>query len=293
MSLAKFFNEDGLLKSLVNQFLIEEPNKALSLSESDIEIINHLITIQAARNKERDGRTSFSAGNSGYCMRRQILDIKGYERKPIPPKTVAVFIDGIWRNISWVVLFNQMGILVDTEKTRHNKKYDIGYTPDAEIDLSSYYPEKEGMDRIGVEVKGMHEYEFSQFKSNKRSLNSHWAVLRWMQVHSYMLATGAKFWIAWGQNKNNQDYEENVIKRDPLTIKYLKLRYKYMSKATRLKKLPAVECSLKSSDSKFRYCSQSDNCVKLLDKKSLKPMPNMDKYHKLVEKRMLKHGKKQ
>ena len=286
--LTKLLNEDGILLPIVNDFFISSPDKLLSLTKSDLNIINKVLNVQANRSKKRKKDTTFHAGSSGYCMREQVLSILNKKTNSIDPKMVAIFIDGNWRNVNWVTVFNQMGILLDTEHTRYNKKYNISYTPDAEIDLSKYYPNKGGMERIGVEIKGMHEYEHGLFKRNSVYKNrSKWAYLRYMQVQSYMLASDANFWIIWGQNKNNQDYAEKIIKRDEKVIDIIKKRYTYMGKAMKRNVLPSIECGMNNKDSKFRYCKYSDSCVRLREADSLKPMVNREKFETRVLKKII------
>ena len=105
---------------------------------------------------------------------------------------------------------------------------------------------------------------------------SKWALSRTMQVHAYMLASGAKYWMLWAENKNNQDFDEYKMPRDETVISYLKKRYLYMQKALSDNKLPAVECEMDDSDVKFVRCSRSKDCSKLvkLSYPSLKPMKN-------------------
>ena len=278
--LSKILNEKGLLVPLMNDLFISQGKNILTLSASDTKVAKKLLEIQS--NRDETVRDNFRASASGSCMREQVLGLTHKPDVKLPPTTIAIFDDGNWRNVKWVVMFNKLGTLVEYEKKGYSDKYDMGYTPDAILDLSKHYPDLEGSNRVGVEVKGMHDFEWKQFKGGVA--NSRWAIGRHFQTHAYMLATGAKFWIAWGENKNTQQYAEQVIKRNPETIKYLKQRYDYMNRGRSKKLLPAIECELHSSDTKFRYCRQSTTCIKLKEEKAkrMKPMPDRAKSERSI-----------
>lgn len=283
---------DGILKPLVDDFMLENQEKILVLTDSDIAVANKVLETQSVRGEDRSKRTSFSAGQSASCMRAQVIGFTKHKQpSSYPPKVLNIFDDGNWRNVRWIIMFNKMGILVETEETGHNKKYNIGYTPDAIVDLSSYYPNLEGSERIGVEIKGMNLWEWNNFKDGKPRKYSKWSYSRYMQVHAYMLATGAKYWLVWGENKNDQDYQENLIKRDPETIEYLKNRFPYMQKARDKGILPALECDMVREDKKFNSCNQSEACTKIHKEKlmrKLKPLKNRAKFEREVTRMMLR-----
>ena len=287
--LSRMISEGELLVPAVNEFLISEPDKILGLSKSDIKLINKLLDIQAERGEERTERTSFSAGKSSDCMRNQVIHTNGMAPEgAIDPGLALIFLDGIWRNVSWVVVFHQMGILIETEETRYNKRWNISYTPDAIVDLSKYHPEMDGVDKVGVEIKGANSYVFSQFKKGEDK--SKWAYKRWMQIHTYMLASGAKFWVAFVQDKNTQKFHEQVIKRHKPTIEFLKVRYDYMNRAKKRNRLPAIECDMDSSDPKYKDCDQSENCLKLHEggTKRIKPLQDRAKFERKIIREMIR-----
>ena len=279
--------DEGVLVPLVEKFLLETGTDIQIISESDKQIIEKLIMIQSDRQGERAKRTSFSGGASSSCMRDQSINfLEGIKPERITdPKVALLFDDGNWRNLKWVLLFNKMGILRKTEEVAHSKKYNVSGTPDAEVDLSAYYEDFE--DLVGVEVKGMHDYEWRKFADGEG--DSRWAIGRFMQSHTYMLITGRKFWIAWGENKNDQRFEENVIKRNSHVIKYLRRRYKYMLEGRELGMLPAIECTFDNSDPKFRYCRNKANCQKLLQNgyPTMKKMKNRTSGDDMVKEVML------
>ena len=170
-----------------------------------------------------------------------------------------------------------MGILAQAEVPDYKEKYNLAGTPDAEVDLSPYYGDKYKL--VGVEIKGMHNYSFRQFKSGS---NQNPLVKKYiMQVHSYMLLKGVDFWVMFCENKDNQEYCERIIERDERIIKYLKKRNKYMIKVRKNSALPAVECGMDESDPQFVKCPQARNCVKSIDKvASMPPLKNRKKYER-------------
>lgn len=264
--LARMLKEEGLIVPLVNELVLTTDIQVYT--KSDIKIWIELLNALAEKD---DRKEHFHASAAIACMREQSISLtKDKSNKP-DVGAKWIFADGDLRNIHWIVIFNKLGVLKEYEKTRHSKKYDMKWTPDAILDLSEHYPDLEGSDRVGVEIKGMHNFEWYKFKAG--TAESKWAIARYYQVHAYMLASGAKFWVVWGQNKNTQQYTEQIIKRDPQTIKYLQDRYRYMLKARSKPLLPAVECDMNNKDPKYRYCSQATNCEKLINKKARKMKP--------------------
>jgi hypothetical protein len=281
----------GILVPLVEKFLIETGTDIQIISKSDAEIIKKLVDIQSKRQDERKGRTTFSGSSAAACMREQAIGfMKGYERPRISdPKAALIFDDGNWRSLKWTLVFNKMGLLVKTEDMSFNRKYNVSGTPDAELDLSGYYPEFDGL--VGVEIKGMHTYEWKQFSVGEAI--SKWAIGRYLQCQAYMLITGRKFWIIWGENKNDQSFEENVIYRNSEIIRYLRRRYNYMLEARDQKILPHTECTFENSDPKFKWCGQKDNCQKLLKKRfpQMKRLKGQRQDDKMVMSEMLENNR--
>lgn len=280
----------GILVPLVEKFLIKTGTDIQIISKSDQKIIEKLVKIQSIRQDERKGRTTFSGSSAAACMREQAIGfMKGYERPRISdPKAALIFDDGNWRSLKWTLLFNKMGLLKHTEDVVFYPKYNVSGTPDAELDLSRYYPEFD--DLVGVEIKGMHTYEWKQFSVGEA--RSKWAIGRYLQSQVYMLITGRKFWIIWGENKNDQSFEENVVYRNKEIIRYLKRRYNYMLEAREQKMLPHTECIFENSDPKFKWCNQKDNCQALLKKRfpQMKRLKHQRRDDKMVVSEMLSNA---
>ena len=279
--------DSGILVPLVERFLLETGTDIQIISNSDYKLVKRLVKLQKTRQGERKKRITFSGGSASSCMRDQVINfLEDIEpRRITDPKAALIFDDGNWRTLKWVLVFNKMGILRKTEEVSFNKKYNVSGTPDAEVDLSSHYPQFDGL--VGVEIKGMHNYEWKTFASGEGK--SKWAIGRYMQSQAYMLITGRKFWIVWGENKNDQSYEENIVKRNSLIIKYLKRRYKYMLESRMKNKLPAIECTFDNKDPKFKYCNNKDICQTLLTKNfpTMKKLKNRVQDDNMIKEEML------
>ena len=247
---------EGLLFPVVTNWFMENGKYS---QYTDREGMRILLDILNKKNKDDyEGRTTFSGGKSANCMREQILNITLGAKKTNEPdyKLLNIFDDGFWRNLRWIMVFHRMGILIEYEKTSFSKKLNFSWTPDCRVNLSEYYGEE--YKDVPVEIKGMHEYEFNQFRN--RTGRANFAASRTMQVHAYMLAEDASHWLVWAENKNNQDFDECWMPRDPDIIKYLKSRNKYMQKAISVKALPAIECEMNDADPKYAKCSRSSDC---------------------------------
>ena len=252
---------DGILVPIVNNYFIATGRHAQHTDEKGLEIINSLMEEQNRRIDERKVRKTFSASSSARCMREQMLNtrlgLKGI--KEPDTRLINIFDDGFWRNLRWILNFHRMGILKEYEKSSYDKKTNISWTPDCKVDLSAYYGDE--YNNVPVEIKGMHTGEFGEFL--KKTGRSRWAASRTMQVHAYMLAEGEKNWLIWAEDKNTQNFEEYWMPRDPVIIKYLKRRYKYMNEAVTQGVLPAIECDMDPADPKYVRCDRSKECSKL------------------------------
>lgn len=264
--------EDGLLVPATMEWFMQAGKNMQFVDEEGIGIVVDLIQEQNKRITERKSRTSFGSSTSSNCMREQVLNIRlGDKNVPeIDYKLANIFDDGVWRNLRWILVFHRMGVLNEFEETTYSDKYNISWTPDCRVDLSRYYGKK--YKDVPVEIKGMNDYEFKQFQG--RTGNGRFAYSRTMQVHTYMLAAGLSNWLIFAENKNNQDFEEHFVPRDENIIKMLKRRYGYMQESLDTDKLPAIECEMHESDTKYIRCSRMKDCTKLakLKYKSLKPM---------------------
>ena len=271
--------EDGLLVPVAVDYFMKTGRNAQYTDNEGIKIIVNLFKEQNDRVKGRRARVNFSGGNSANCMRQQVIDINMGNKNVQEPdyRLINIFEDGVWRNLRWIIVFHRMGILVEYEKSKLSKKYNFRYTPDCWVDLSKYYGEEYKL--VPVEIKGMNTNEFGNFRG--KSGRSKWAGSRTMQVHSYMLASGAKNWLIWAEDKNTQDFEEFWMPRDPDIIKYLKKRYIYMQKAMNTNKLPAIECEMDDSDLKYTRCPRKEDCKAMLNKDH-PTLPSM-KNRKLME----------
>lgn len=278
MSLAKEImkketkKKEGLLViPILEDYLIQNGRQAQYTDEKGIKIVVEMLIEQNER-IHRAGRASLGSSSSSHCMREQVLSLELGEEAAVEPepRLIRIFEDGNWRNLQWLVIFHRMGILREYEEPSYNKKYNVGWTPDAVLDLSEYYGED--YDWVPLDVKGMNMNEFAAFK--QRTGRGRFAASRIMQMHTYMLMSGTKSWMIWAENKNNQDYDEYHVPRDKNIIKMLKNRYKYMKQAVEEEKLPAVECDLDEGDPVFKKCPVKQFCVKAVKKSrpSLKPM---------------------
>ena len=269
---------EGLLVPIVSNYFIEAGRNAQYTDEKGIEMVLQLIREQNERIDGRKARKSFGGSSSSSCMRQQILDIRlgtKFVKEP-DAKLVSIFEDGVWRNLKWLVIFHRMGIMKEFENTSYDRNTNISWTPDCRLDLSEWYG-KDYSD-VPVEIKGMHNGEFDNF--SRRSGRGRWAAGRTMQVHTYMYAEGAKNWLIWAENKNNQEYEECWMPRDPAIIKYLESRYSYMQRALKSGKLPAIECGMEQSDVQYTQCQRNEVCKELSKKKkklTMKPMKGKEK----------------
>ena len=261
-----------LLVPLVDKFLLTQGENAEWMNKRCIEIATDLFHNMNDREEERRRREVFSASSSHGCMRQQELSLRGLKAVPITDyKLISIFHDGNWRNAKWICIFELMGLIIRYEQTKLKKKYNVAGTPDVELDLSLYY---DHISEVGVEIKGMHDREFHAFMNNDHT--SRFGQGRIMQVQTYMLITGAEFWIIWAENKNTQEYGEQIIYRNETIISYLKKRYRYQLEAREMKALPAIECEMNNTDKVYSRCKQRKNCNKLMNQEypTMPPMKN-------------------
>ena len=269
---AEYEESEQFIVPLINDFLLTKGRMAQYTDKDGVEIVVDMLLEQNSRIHGRPNRKTFGGSSSANCMREQIFNMRlGDKGLPEPdPKLIRIFEDGNWRNLQWLVIFHRMGILKKYEESGYSKKYNVSWTPDAVLDLSEYYGDE--FKTVPVEIKGMNDNEFKQFA--QKTGKGRYAASRSMQVATYMLASGAKYWVIFAENKNNQDFEEYFFPRDKTVINFLKARYKYMNRAIKEKKLPAIECEMEESDPKYSKCSRREVCTRAYDKKipSLKPM---------------------
>ena len=261
-----------LLTPLVRAFRLDNGRDAQFTSIDGMKIVVKLLKEQNERITSRSKRTSFGGSSSANCMREQMINFMAdvNETQDIDYQLSLIFEDGNWRNLKWIVEFQRMGILKEYEVTRYSEKINLSWTPDARVDLSAYYGEE--YTDVPVEIKGMNEWEFKQFR--QRSGRARFGASRIMQIHAYMIAANLDHWLIFAENKNTQDIEEYWCKRNPSVVKLLQAKYRYMLRARDREALPAIECAMNPSDSMFNRCSRNEDCSKLMVQTypSLQPM---------------------
>ena len=287
-------HKDKLLTPLLLRFMTE--NELFKFNDDAIKIANNIMK------QERVARNNavFHPSGSYQCMRKQVLDVIGWEgTREEELQLLSIFDDGKWRHLRWHLLLYRMGVSDKIEEEQGGILKRTRGTPDQILNLSEHYPFLAGK-RVGFEMKGTHSRRYNSIVRDNRPIFFHL-----YQIVTYMVNAGIDVYTLVYENKDTQEFYEfnlvtdkkylkhiDAIYLPKLFSKYIMARNLYMNRSIENGVLPAHECTMEKDDTEFVKCPQKDNCAKLTKKKKVrtaKEFPNRitieDKLYRLGKKK--------
>lgn len=236
------FRDDLIVTPLVDEFLAKNPDWTVAPW-----VAERLAKVMST--PPRDRRFSWSASQSGSCLRRQELTFLGVSSTvPLPPKTIRIFNNGTWIHYRWQALLLTAGILDDIE---------VGYKNDSHRSRCSM--DGQGTARIsrykgmlfGFELKGRNDYTYSQ----QRAQNGPDEKTQ-RQVDFEFYLSGLDVFSIVNENKNTQDNTEWVFYRDQDRIRDVAQEVSSLNKAIdRMRLHPMIpECKRQLASGEFYKC---------------------------------------
>jgi hypothetical protein len=149
----------------------------------------------ASRGRDRTG--SYSASSLGGCRRQQQLTWLGYPKTPLRPRQIEVSRNGSFMHLRWQMAGLSAGWLSQAEVPIPSNAYGLKGTMDGVLTGGE-----------GLELKSCNANAFS----GVRSFGVKHEHL--FQVHTYMLATGINTFCVIYENKDTQEWHEQVVHRD-------------------------------------------------------------------------------
>ena len=147
----------GKRKNGMKEAIIEQKLNTLFFKKRDpkgeVEFIDLLLNREGERG-ERYGlhASAMLASENEFCLREQVLSLfyKQIQGENIPVNLKRIFEEGNAIHEKWQRMFIRGGIGKPTnmDRSRFKKKYDLSYTPDAQIDILN-------CEDVPVEIKSM------------------------------------------------------------------------------------------------------------------------------------------
>jgi hypothetical protein len=157
---------------------------------------------------ERKGlhASALISSDADFCMREQVLSLlyKQSQGHDIPVGLKRIFEEGNAIHEKWqrLMIRGGWGSYEDMDRTRMNKKYEISYTPDCDVQV----PLASGPVHMIGEIKSVNTYQF-------KSMTSHPSAKK--QLNWYMHLTGVHKGFVLCDDKNNQDIKVFYYEYDP------------------------------------------------------------------------------
>lgn len=233
---------DLIVTPLVDEFLASNPDWFVHP-----DVARRLAKIMST--PPRDRRYSWSASQSGSCLRRQELTFLGVPTgNALPPKTIRVFNNGTWVHYRWQALLMTAGILDDIEVEYQNKQSRTRCSMDGQgtAKISRYT----GM-LFGFELKGRNDYTYSQQRAQSGPDDK-----TQRQVDFEFYLSGLEVFSIVNENKNNQENAEWVFYRDRDRIADVAQEVASLNKAIDRSRLhPMIpECKRQLASGEFYKC---------------------------------------
>jgi len=152
--------------------------------------------------------SSLIVSDKDFCIREQVLSLlyKQSQGEGIPVGLKRIFEEGNAIHEKWqrLMIRGGWGTSDDMDRTRFNKKYEISYTPDCDVNVPLSF-EDEPVHMIG-EIKSVNTYQFKHMTTHPSAKK---------QVNWYMHLTGVHKGFVLCDDKNNQDIKVFYYDYDP------------------------------------------------------------------------------
>jgi hypothetical protein len=215
------------------------------------------------RESDRDRRSSFSASQSGGCLRAQEFKFLGSPGlDDIDPQLKQIFLDGHWRHLRLQATFLQAGIVTDIEIPIQWPRRRAMGTADGEGVVPSDHPRTDWRGKtFGLEIKGANPWVFGGVVKRDKAIESHL-----YQTHRYMLIRGWDLMSIFYEDKGSQNWHEIVFEPDPEWIAWSHQELKDLNAAIDNRKLDPMlpSCKIRKGDAwnNCAYAGESGVCVR-------------------------------
>ena len=164
----------------------------------------------------------------------------------LPTNLLRIFKEGNAIHEKWQNLFVEQGIAKAIEITHFNEKYDLSYTPDAEVEMLG--------EDVVIEIKSMNSFAFQKAKGHPSGEK---------QLNFYLWLRRKKWGFVLAEDKNNQNIKVFIVKYDKEKVKPYVMRLKKIQKYKQFfvesGKLPKKKC--RNCDTKrAQECGLRDAC---------------------------------
>lgn len=233
---------DLIVTPLVDEFLAKNPDWHVSP-----DVAKRMAKIMST--PPRDRRFSWSASQSGLCLRRQELAFLGAPGGVAhPPQTTRIFNNGTWVHYRWQAMLLTAGILDDIEVFHEFKPKRARCSMDGEgtAQISRF----KGM-LFGFELKGRNSYTYTQQRAQDEPDEK---TRRQVDFEFYL--SGLDVFSVVNENKDNQMNAEWVFYRDRDRIAEVAKELTSLNKAIDRERLhPMIpECKRRLASGEFYKC---------------------------------------
>lgn len=174
--------------------------------EEEVKFVKQMFT-RGGDSHERVGlhTSAIIVGEDKFCYREQVLSLlyKQAQGEHVPQNLIRIFEEGNAIHEKWQRLFIRGGLCKaeDCDFSRFNKKYELGYTPDAILTING--------EKYVCEIKSVNTYQFMKMTSHPTAKK---------QVNMYMHFTGIKKGIILCEDKNTQNFKVFIVNYDPEVV---------------------------------------------------------------------------
>lgn len=239
-----------MIEQKFNSLFFEKP-----LVTEELRFLELLLKREGER-QERYGlhASAMLVGEKEFCLREQVLSLffKQNQGENIQAGLKRIFAEGDSIHQKWQRLFirGKIGSYKNMDRPRFNKKYDLSFTPDAQIDILQ-------CEDVPVEIKSMNTYAFKHATGHPSGEK---------QLNFYCVFLQKPWGILLLEDKNTQEFkvfiiEKSVKKARPYLDRLVIIqdaKNEFLESGT----LPAKKC--KSCDEKkAMQCNMRDACWKI------------------------------
>lgn len=194
---------------------------------------------------DRDRLHAFSSSSTGTCLRRQIFSYFGKPARAVGSSTANIFHTGNFIHAKWQLAGLTEGWLKEIEVPVYSEQYNLKGTMDGIL-----------WDDSGFEFKSINSngYRDVMAYGPKREHQA--------QVQAYMMITHIQRFSIVYENKNDGEWREFRVERDPDAIRQIQADLVELNAHVTHKSLPDPLTECKGKEGPYLRCPFRDICLK-------------------------------
>src|SRR3990167_2814541 len=241
-------NTNNLIITPQMEAFLKKTQGNFELNENEIQILTDILC-----SPQRDRSKSFSASQSGTCLRAQVFQFLNTRPvRMVDTQLMQIFADGKWRHLIWQMFGLHAGFLKEIEVPISIPELNFRGSVDG-IGLD------ENGEEFVFELKGTSAFKntqrFMPYKKHKKQGMAYLLGFSKMGRHISKV-------VYIYEDKSNQEYKEIIMERDEDLIQEIQNDIQLMNDHLQTKTLPNILVPCIKKTGPYKDCNYRNQCLK-------------------------------